>query len=268
MTFTDTHCHIHEHSYQDADKALARAESAGVRRLICVGTDEVTSAEAVRFAESHENCWASVGLHPHEAKNGLEAVAQLEELLKSKSQNPSSTKIVAIGECGLDYFYEHSSKDIQIEMFHAQMKLAQHYDLPVIFHVRDASSGERRNSVWDDFWPIFDQYPGTRGVLHSYTDTTDNLTKGLDRGLYIGVNGISTFTNVDAQREMYAAIPLKKLLLETDAPFLTPVPHRGTVNEPAFMTYVAQHCADLHNTTLEELSTATQRNATHLFLNK
>lgn len=248
--FTDTHCHIHEANYPDAEGALKHAAEAGITRLICVGTDEKTSSEAVNFAQSHENCWASLGIHPHEAIH--DGVAKLETLVNEK--------VVAIGECGLDYFYDHSPRDKQIEILHQQIELAKKHNLPLIFHVREA---------FDDFWPIFDQYQGLRGVLHSFTDTQQNLDKALERGLFIGVNGISTFTKVDEQRDMFARIPLENLLLETDAPFLTPVPMRGTVNEPAFITHIAHHLMNLRSITLEELSGATERNATTLFtLNK
>lgn len=253
MTFTDTHCHIHEESYAESERALKDAHQQGITRLICVGTDEKTSAEAVAFASSHDNVWASVGLHPHDATSGIEAVQELEKLIKSAPKG----KIVAIGECGLDYFYDNSPREKQIEMLHAQLKLAKKYDLPVIFHVRDA---------FDDFWPIFEQYEGLRGVLHSFTDNSSNLEKAVIHRLYVGVNGISTFAR--DKQDIYRGIPLDNLLLETDAPFLTPVPHRGTLNEPAFITHIAQHIANLQSINLEELSRATERNATTLFLNQ
>jgi len=253
MTFTDTHCHIHEESYVESERALKDAHKEGVKRLICVGTDEKTSAEAVAFASSHNNVWATVGLHPHDAKSGVEAIRELEHLIKTAPKG----KVVAIGECGLDYFYDNSPRDKQIEMLHAQLKLAQKYDLPVIFHVREA---------FDDFWPIFEQYEGLRGVLHSFTDNSSNLKKAIIHRLYVGVNGIATFAR--DRQEVYASIPLDNLLLETDAPFLTPVPHRGTLNEPAFITHIAQHIANLQSINLEELSRATERNATTLFLNQ
>ena len=255
MVFTDTHCHIHEASYPEADQALLRAHEQGIARLICVGTDETTSEEAVAFTSQHENTWAAVGLHPHDAKTGLAAVATLESLIKS-DKNPHVGKIVAVGECGLDYFYTHSPKEAQISILEAQLDLASRHSLPVIFHVREA---------FEDFWPIFDSFKGLRGVLHSFTDSQENLEKGLERGLYVGVNGISTFTKDEKQRNMFAAIPPSRLLLETDSPFLTPVPHRGMVNEPAFITHVAHHIANLQSIYLEELSRATERNATTLF---
>ncbi len=258
MIFTDTHCHIHEARYKDSLGALERAQDEGVERLICVGTDEITSKEAVVFAKDHENVWASVGLHPHDATSGIAAIEELETLLKN-DKKVHVNKVVAIGECGLDYFYDHSPKNAQIAMLEAQLDLAQRHNLPVIFHVREA---------FEDFWPILDNFKGLRGVLHSFTDTLSNMNEGLSRGHYIGVNGISTFTRDEKQREMYASIPVSSVLLETDSPFLTPVPQRGIVNEPAFITHVAQHLANLQAINLEELSRATERNATTLFFTK
>jgi TatD DNase family protein len=255
MTFTDTHCHIHEESYPESEAAVERAKEVGVTRLICVGTDEISSKQAVMFASKHENVFASVGLHPHDATHGNDAIETLEGLIHN-DKIPHVGKIVAIGECGLDYFYTHSPKETQIKMLEAQLELASRHNLPVIFHVREA---------FDDFWPIFDRFEGIKGVLHSFTDTKSNMEKALTRGLYIGVNGISTFTKDKTQHEMFASIPVNSLLLETDSPFLTPVPHRGTVNEPAFITNVAHYIANLQAINLEELSRATQRNATKLF---
>lgn len=254
MHFTDTHCHIHEADYPlDPEEVIARARQAGVDRLICVGTDVASSRDAIEFVKNRDNIWASIGIHPHEAKDNPTGIMALKELLVASKE---SQKIVAVGECGLDYFYQHSPKEQQIPLLRAHIELALEHDLPLIFHVRDA---------FDDFWPIFDEYHGIRGVLHSFTDTKANLDKAIARNLYIGVNGISTFTKVDAQKDMYASIPLDRLLLETDAPFLTPTPHRGTINQPAFVTLVAQNITDLQHTSLTELSDATDQNATHLF---
>lgn len=258
MLLTDTHCHIHEAQYPDSAGALERARTAGVDRLICVGTDETTSQEAVTFAGQHDNVWASVGLHPHDATHGPDSIRIIEECIKNDI-NVHVGKIVAIGECGLDYFYTHSPKETQIQMLEAQLDLATRYNLPIIFHVRDA---------FEDFWPIFDRYQGIRGVLHSFTDSAENLEKAYARGLYVGVNGIATFTKDETQRAMFASIRPNRLLLETDAPFLTPVPHRGKLNEPAFMTNVAHYIANLQAINLEELSRATERNATTLFFTK
>jgi TatD DNase family protein len=243
----DTHCHIHEPSYPlDQGEVLARAEQADVQKMICVGTSEQSSREAIAFAQAHPHIFASIGVHPHDTKDGYAALADLPH-----------DKVVAVGEIGLDYFYTHSPREVQITALKAQIDLALSRNLPIIFHVREA---------FDDFWPIFDSYNGKiRGVLHSFTDSHENMTAAIARGLYIGVNGISTFTKDPAQQEMFAAIPLSNLLVETDAPFLTPTPLRGKVNEPAFVEQVAEHHARIRGLSLDEVATRTSANAHALF---
>ena len=244
----DTHCHIHEADFPlPIDEVLAHAKEAGVDKLICVGTSEASTRAAIAFAEYHVNTWASIGVHPHDTKDGYEAISLLAD---------SSDKIVAVGEIGLDYFYSHSPKEVQLKALEAQIQVALAHDLPIIFHVREA---------FDDFWPVFDANPGIRGELHSFTDTKENLDKALARGLYIGVNGISTFTKDEAQKEMFDSIPLDRLLFETDAPFLTPVPFRGKVNEPAFVRNIAEYHAERRGISLEAIATATSENAEKLF---
>ena len=162
----------------------------------------------------------------------------------SKMLAAKTPKIVAIGECGLDYYYLHSSKKDQQKALRYQIELALQYNLPLIFHVRDA---------FDDFWPIFDSYNNIRGVVHCFTDDMHNLNESLARGLFVGVNGIVTFTKNDWQLEVYKSVPLTKLLLETDAPYLTPVPHRGKVNEPAYVSEVAKKLANIYNKDLAEV---------------
>lgn len=242
----DTHCHIHENNYPDADGALERAFENGVEKLICVGTDNSTSREAAEFASRHKNVYFSVGAHPHDSKDGFDVVMQIAK------ENPA--KLVAIGEIGLDYFYTHSPRETQIAAFEAQLQIALDAGLPVIFHVREA---------FEDFWPIFRNFTGLTGVLHSFTDTAENMQKAVSEGLYIGVNGISTFAK--DKRLMWQAIPLEKMLLETDAPFLTPVPYRGKVNEPAFVRNVAEYHATMRGVELEHLARATSANASTLF---
>lgn len=250
--FIDTHCHIHESSYPlDRNDVLQRAHVAGVGKLICVGTNEQSSREAVAFASLHDAVFASIGVHPHDVKDGW---SELETTMRGGQLKDK--KIVAVGEIGLDYFYTHSPREVQIEALQAQIELALKHDLPIIFHVRDA---------FDDFWPIFDNFKGIRGELHSFTDTKEHLEAGLGRGLYVGVNGISTFSKDEAQKRVFNMIPLEKMLLETDAPFLTPSPLRGKVNEPAFVKNVAEYHARVRGLSLEEIATATSANANALF---
>lgn len=243
----DTHCHIHEPYELPVNEVLERAKTAEVDEMICVGTAEESSRQAIEFAKQHEGIFASIGVHPHETKDGY---AQIGELAGS------SDKIVAVGEIGLDYFYTHSPREIQIEALKAQIEVALQHDLPIIFHVREA---------FDDFWPIFESYSGIRGVLHSFTDSKENMEKAIAKGLYIGVNGISTFTKDEAQKAMFDAIPLERILFETDAPFLTPNPYRGKINEPAYVRVVAHYHAQRRGISIDEIANASTQNARALF---
>ncbi len=259
MTFIDTHCHIHDSEfYPDGrEDPYHLSIKADVTKMICVGTDERSSIEAIEFAAQHPGCFVAVGIHPHDAANSN--VDKIRELITANGHILSSDGqpvIVAIGEIGLDYYYNHSPRKIQIETFEAQIQLAVKYNLPISFHVREA---------FDDFWPILDNFHGLRGVLHSFTDNQSNLEKALNRDLYIGINGISTFTKDRAQQELYKNISLQKLLLETDAPFLTPSPFRGKMNIPAYVVEVARHQADMRKLSLDTIATTTTANATRLF---
>lgn len=243
----DTHCHIHEPSYSlGGDEVLQRGRAAGVEKVVCVGTSELSSRQAVEFASARDGVFASIGVHPHDTKDGWSEIAKIEP----------TEKLVAIGEIGLDYFYTHSPREVQINALEEQLDIAVKRNLPVIFHVREA---------FDDFWPIFDNFHDLRGVLHSYTDSEVNMEAGLKRGLYIGVNGICTFTKDQAQQQMFAQIPLEKMLLETDAPFLTPAPFRGTINEPVYIRRIAEYHAEGRGLSLEEVAAATTANATTVF---
>jgi TatD DNase family protein len=243
----DTHCHIHEADYPlDIDETLRHAADNGVGQLICVGTSLDSSRRAIAFAKKYPQAYAAIGVHPHDTKDGYEELASL---LKTGD-------VVAVGEIGLDYFYNHSPREIQIKALEWQIELALKNNLPIIFHVREA---------FEDFWPVFDNFKGVRGELHSFTDTQTNLQEGLKRGLNIGVNGISTFTKDDTQIATFRSIPLSRLLLETDAPFLTPVPFRGKPNEPAYVKNIAEFHARLRETTLDEVAQTTSANARALF---
>jgi len=246
--FVDTHCHIHESDYPlPIEDVFTQAQDVGVEKYICVGTGETSSREAIAFAEKHAANFASIGVHPHDTKDGYAAIATLAG---------TSDKIIAVGEIGLDYFYTNSPKELQIQALKDQLQVAIDNDLPVIFHVREA---------FDDFWPIFDSFEGIRGVLHSFTDSKANLEQAIARGLYIGVNGISTFTKDDVQKAMFNSIPLDRLLFETDAPFLTPAPFRGKVNQPAFVKNIAEYHAERRGIPVQEIAKATTENAHTLF---
>jgi TatD DNase family protein len=253
MQLVDTHCHIHFPDYElDLDEVIAAAEADGVTKLLCVGCTLADSQGAVEFAERHENIWASIGLHPHEAKQYVRDDHALQQF-RDLAIKP---KVVAIGEVGLDYYYEHSSKADQQQLLRFQLNLAQEHNLPMIFHVREA---------FDDFWPIFDGFPGIRGVVHSFSATKAELTEVIKRDLYVGLNGIMTFTKSADQLAAARAVPLDKLLLETDAPFLTPTPFRGTICQPKHVRVTAEFLSKLRGETLEQIAQATTKNAEQLF---
>jgi len=263
----DTHCHIHEmvrritpvydkwhsdNAERTPESVIEAAHEVGVNRMLCIGTSLADSEQAVGFVAGREGLWTSIGIHPHEA--ALHLGLGIQKRFAALLEGSQKTKIVAIGECGLDYFYAHSPKEAQLQILKFQIELALEHNLPLSFHVREA---------FDDFWPVFDNYQGAglRGVLHSFTDTIDNLDQAMKRGLYIGVNGIATFAKAPEQLAMYRAIPLNRLMLETDAPFLTPTPFRGRVCESKHVRVTAEFLAGLRQENLGEMVSATTANA-------
>lgn len=251
----DSHCHLHDTEFFGDQREAAYLESRpDVAVMICVGTDLRSSGQAVEWATTHDGCYAVVGAHPHEARHGVVGIAEL----------AAQPGVVGVGEIGLDYYYGHSSREEQMAALELQLQLAIDRDLPVSFHVRDGAAMGGGRSVWDDFWPIYDNFR-PRGVLHSFTDNRVNLEAGLERDLYIGVNGISTFTRDPAQQDLYREAPLAKILLETDAPYLTPAPFRGKMNIPAYVRMVAEHQAQLKGVGYELVAETTARSARELF---
>jgi TatD DNase family protein len=253
MELVDTHCHIHFPDYElDPEQVINAASADGVTRLICVGCTLPDSKLGVEMAARHANIWASIGLHPHEGQQYVNDSSALQEF----RELASCPKVVAIGETGLDYYYNHSAKDDQEKLLRFQLALAEEYSLPLIFHVRNA---------FHDFWRIFDEYKGLRGVIHSFTSDKKDLDQILSRGLYVGLNGIVTFTKDAQQLEAAKSVPLDHLLLETDAPYLTPVPFRGTICQPKHVRCTAEFLAELRGQPLDELAAATTQNAKALF---
>lgn len=267
MDLIDTHCHIQsiDHPGNDptnelwrksglsADTVITEAASSDVSKLICVGCDLEDSDLAVSFIQSRANCFASLGIHPHESSRYI-SEHDIKDRFTELADQP---RVVAIGECGLDYFYTHSTPEDQHRLLKWQLELAVDLDLPVIFHVREAFA---------DFWPIFDHYKGqVRGVLHSYTDSIENMELAIKRGLYFGINGISTFAKDPKQQLMFRSIPLEHLLLETDSPYLTPAPYRGTINTPKQIRTIAEFVSNSRGVGLEEVAQSTTLNTESLF---
>jgi len=249
----DTHCHIHFPDYGlDKEGVYEAAIKNDVNRMICVGCSLEDSELGIEFAQSHANAWATIGLHPHEAQRYIGNDAALKKF-ESLAKKP---KVVAIGECGLDYYYNHSPRQAQHQLLLFQLSLAQTYDLPLVFHIREA---------FDDFWKIFDQFIGLRGVVHSFSAHTTQLDQILSRDLFVSLNGIMTFTNDEQQIAAAKAVPLKKLLVETDAPFLTPVPYRGKIGEPKYVRVTAEFLSNIRGEDMAIFAQTTTANAKQLF---
>lgn len=254
----DTHAHIHFDDYKD-DLALIfdNARANDMRSIICVGTDEEDSHRALDFVTDELvqkqaggiKLHATVGLHPHEAKRGANALEAIEFLLKVGSP-------VAIGECGLDYYRNLSTRDEQVYALTFQIELAVKVGLPLVFHVRDA---------WDDFFKVIGEYPGLRGIIHSFTGGPNEVEAAVGHGLYFGLNGIMTFTKDQRQLEAAKLIPKDRLLLETDCPFLSPAPLRGKRNEPANLALVARYLADLRSEPYADFCAQTSDNSQLFF---
>lgn len=256
----DSHCHIHDSSFftpDEAEAAYMRAVDANVQYMILVGTSLEDSKNALRFARLHpEHCRVSVGIHPHEAVKYTEKEIQAQ--LEALEGLVTDRLVVAVGECGFDFYYNDPAiaRNIQTILLRGQLDIATRHSLPVIFHVRNA---------FDDFWPVYKDYTDIRGVLHSFTDSPVQLERALEQHLYIGVGGIATFTKQQWQQQLFKTLPLENIVIETDAPFLTPKPKRGTINEPKNVIYITQFLAELREQYDKRIISITTANARSLF---
>ena len=235
-----------------AESAVEEAAEAGISRIITIGTEPKDWSEVIHFSKTFPQVKGALGVHPHSAKLYDDEV---EKLLKEKLNEEG---IIACGEIGLDYYYEYSEREKQKEAFYRQMLLASEKNLPVEIHTRSAE---------EDTIAILKQFSGSvRGLLHCFTGTGDLAKAALDLGFNISFSGIITFKKAEELREVCQKVPLDRLHLETDAPYLTPVPQRGKKNKPAWMIHTAQVVADLHKVSLSELSQKTQNNYKNLFI--
>jgi TatD DNase family protein len=242
--FTDSHCHL---TMADADAVLLRARDQGVRGFVVPGTKLDDAPQAIAIAQRNDDVWAAVGFHPHEAKDCDDAAfAKIEEFAKDP-------RVVAIGEIGLDYHYMHSPRDTQIVVFEKHIALAKTLDKPVIVHNRESN---------DDLLRILQN---GKGVLHSFTESYDIAKPLIDRGYFISFSGIVTFRSAETLRDCARRLPHDRVLIETDTPFLAPVPFRGRDNEPAFVIKIAELLASLWNVSLEQVAEATTANFERAF---
>ena len=244
----DSHCHIHDERIPDgADGAVEAARSAGVQTMVTVGCDRATSLAAIEVAARFDDVHATVGLHPHDASNGVDSIVDLLD----------TPGIVAVGEAGLDYYYDHSPRDAQQIAFAAQIQLAHERRLPLIIHTRDA---------WDDTFDIL-RAEGTpeRTVFHCFTGGPDEARRCLDLGATLSFSGIVTFKGAPEVQDAARECPLDRMLIETDSPYLAPIPHRGKPNRPAWVPHVGRFIADLRGLDADEIAEATSTNAAALF---
>ncbi|MGI9645692.1 MAG: TatD family hydrolase [Ilumatobacteraceae bacterium] len=243
-TWIDSHCHVHDPRIPDGTAgAVAAAQEAGVVTLVTVGCDRDTSLAAIEAADEHDAVRATVGLHPHDAMQGVDTIVDLLD----------TPGIVAVGEAGLDYYYEHSPRDVQRVAFAAQIQLAKERGLPLVIHTRDA---------WDDTFDVLAAEGVPDGVIfHCFTGGPTEARRCLDLGGHLSFSGIVTFPSATDLQEAAAACPLDRMLVETDSPYLAPVPHRGKKNRPAWVPHVGEFIAERRGLTDDEIAAATSANA-------
>ncbi len=240
-TWVDNHCHIPPGA--DGDAWVAAAHAAGVSHLVTVGVTAARSAEAIQVARRHDHVYATVGVHPHDATDGMAGIAELVD----------EPEVVAVGEAGLDYYYDHSPREVQQDVFRRHIALAHDRQLPLVVHSRDA---------WDDTFAILDdEGVPSPTVLHCFTGGPDEAQAGLDRGMYLSISGIVTFDNAKDLRTAVSRSPLDRLMVETDSPYLAPVPKRGKRNEPANVIHVGEAVAELLGVDADEVAAITSDTA-------
>ena len=243
----DSHCHLHDRQFFEAEQAEEMVKNASqniVKKIVCIGTDPDDSLVAREFAKAHENVFWTYGIHPEETNGGKKVHFDGSVIKKDRE------KLVAIGEVGLDYHSEDCDCDAQIKLFNEMLQLAKDNDLPLSFHVRNA---------FEDFFAVVKNFPEVRGVVHSFTDSKKTLRKILEEtDFYVGVNGLATYSTLPTP-------PLERIVLETDAPFLTPIPFRGIINEPAYIHDIAEWLTKKLEIDFETVKKETTKNAEQLF---
>lgn len=246
--WADSHCHLPYEGLEDVDAHLAAARAAGVGRMISVGTDAAQSAAAAAVASANDGVWSTVGLHPHDAVQGVDTILPLLD---------GRPEIVGIGECGLDYHYDHSPREVQRTAFAAQIHLAHTHDLALVIHTREA---------WEDTWDVLEaEGVPPRTIFHCFTGGADEARRCLDLGASLSFSGIVTFKSAADVRDAAVLCPLDRLLVETDAPYLAPVPHRGRTNTPAFVPLVGAAVAKVKDRPVEDIEAATWNNTGVIF---
>lgn len=262
MPFVDSHAHLEMEQFNaDREAVLQRARDAGIETIVAIGSGTGPGSLdcGVQLAAQHDFIYATIGIHPHEAKLATEAdFAELERLAKRP-------RVIAWGEIGLDYFYDHSPRDVQRRVFMRQMELARAAKLPIVIHCRPSDDSD---DAWQECLELIRDHwasSGLGGILHCFTGTWEHARKALDMGFMISFAGNITFPKAEQIREAARAVPGDRMLIETDSPFLAPVPHRGKRNEPAFVTETARRLGELRGLSREEAGSQTAANFYHFF---
>ena len=252
-SFIETHCHIDYLKNVEAEKLILDAKNFGIERMITISVSPDNINQALALALKYPEVYCTQGIHPHDARL---AEKEVWELIKSNVAD-NHEKIVAIGEIGLDYHYNKSPHEIQKNVFEEQLQLACDLNLPCVIHTRDAD---------DDTLTIMQNFPKLKGaVLHSYTSGIPLAEWALSQNFYLGFNGIITFKNAENVRDVLQIVPLEQLLLETDSPFLSPIPFRGSENNPLRIPWIAQKIAEIKQESIERIASHTTQNAKKLF---
>lgn len=246
--FTDTHAHIYSEYYEDFDEVVNNAKDKNVNRIINAATNINNSLEVLEISKKYDTVYCCIGIHPEDIDTGYD---NFEQIL---IDNLNNNKLVAIGEIGLDYYYSKDNKDKQKELFEYQLSLAEKYNLPVVVHSREATL---------DTIECLKKY-NVRGVIHCFSGSIETAKIYIKMGFYIGVGGVLTFKNSKID-DVIKEIPLDRILLETDSPYLTPEPNRGKRNEPAYISDIAMYLAKLFNVELDEISSITENNVNTLY---
>ncbi len=255
--FVDSHAHLEGRQFaQDREQVIARARDVGVRNMVAIGNGDGPANFdcGIQLAEKYDFIYATIGIHPHEARLADQAAF---DRMQEIARHP---KIIAWGEIGLDYFYEHSPRDVQQRVFVTQMKLAAAAKLPIVIHCRPSRNGE---DAWDDCLRLIQDHwasKGIGGILHCFTGNWSQASRALDMGFMISFAGNLTFPKAQQIRDAALQTPLDRILIETDSPYLAPVPHRGKRNEPAFVLETAGKLGELRSLSQEEIGDRTSRN--------
>jgi len=252
----ETHCHLDYLDSSELDNTIAEAMEVGVERIITVAVSPGNLDTVLELTRYSTIIWGTQGIHPHEAESYS---IEVEQIIRERCSDP---RVVAVGEIGLDYYYDHADRDTQRAVFEQQLQIAADLDMPVVIHTRDADEDTR--SILQNFSGVL----AGGGVIHSFTSSLALAEYCLNEGFMLGFNGIATFNRADNVREVVAATPLEKILLETDAPYLTPVPYRGKTNAPCYLPFIAEKIAAIKDCEIEHLLAQARLNSLSLFFDQ